>query len=467
MLQIQKRLHLFWIPALLVILVALTVSIALSWWTPDKSYAADYNGTVRFRVYANGTPVSGASGQLAGVNHCSGTPINVQGTTNASGQYLYSYSGSGCSFESPFCTSLQAFSKAGYTNVGIAIDAGNTNPSGTTGICGAIPSAGGVLSFTVQMTPNPTLDFSANATSIVKGGTAVLSWNSANATVCNATSGNLNTNGAKTGSQSVQPAQTTTYTIKCDKAGTPSATKSVTITVTNPPAATTKKPTSSGSKPKTTPAPAPAIVNPNASDTVAPAAPDKLEAKAGKGVIILSWPEVSDDVGVTGYSIERSTDGLEWEYIAQNVQDTSYTDDDLEPDTYYFYRVRAQDAAGNQSEPVFSEAVLSAATVAAAKPDTASPAGKKKSSGGPVAAIVITLVLLAAGAGVWWLRRRSARDAGLYDYDSVPLPQQPATTAPQDRAEHTSMSLKDMVMQDYHPDDPRNKPGPHPPGHSQ
>jgi Fibronectin type III domain len=84
-------------------------------------------------------------------------------------------------------------------------------------------------------------------------------------------------------------------------------------------------------------------------DTQAPTAPSNLTAIAtGGGQVNLMWMAASDDVGVTGYLVERCQ-GAGCSSFAQvaSVNGTSFNDTALLPSTSYSYRVRATDAAGN------------------------------------------------------------------------------------------------------------------------
>jgi fibronectin type 3 domain-containing protein len=89
----------------------------------------------------------------------------------------------------------------------------------------------------------------------------------------------------------------------------------------------------------------------NASDTSSPSAPAGLSATVSSATISLAWTASSDDVGVVGYSVHRSrTPGFAptaANRIARATA-TSYTDAALVPGTYY-YRLTAEDAAGNVS----------------------------------------------------------------------------------------------------------------------
>jgi hypothetical protein len=84
-------------------------------------------------------------------------------------------------------------------------------------------------------TPAPTVDLSANPTSVVSGGSTNLSWTSANATACTA-SGNWSGAKATSGSQSVGPLTANrTYTLTCTgTGGSGNDTQAVTVTSADP-----------------------------------------------------------------------------------------------------------------------------------------------------------------------------------------------------------------------------------------
>src|SRR5947207_8121696 len=88
-------------------------------------------------------------------------------------------------------------------------------------------------------------------------------------------------------------------------------------------------------------------------DRVAPTAPRNLVATAtGSSQIDLTWTASRDDVGVTGYRIERcraiGCTGFA-QVAAPAGTGTTYRDTGLTGATSYSYRVRATDAAGNLS----------------------------------------------------------------------------------------------------------------------
>jgi len=87
------------------------------------------------------------------------------------------------------------------------------------------------------------------------------------------------------------------------------------------------------------------------SDTQAPTAPASLTpALANNGKINLSWTSSTDNVGVTGYLLERCSGAgcTNFSQIA-TPSTTTYNDAGLTPGTSYSYRVRATDGAGNLS----------------------------------------------------------------------------------------------------------------------
>jgi chitodextrinase len=86
-------------------------------------------------------------------------------------------------------------------------------------------------------------------------------------------------------------------------------------------------------------------------DTTPPSAPTNLSATAASSTQInLSWTASTDNVGVTGYRVERCQ-GSGCSSFAQigSPAGTSFNDSGLLASTAYSYRVRATDAAGNLS----------------------------------------------------------------------------------------------------------------------
>lgn len=80
-------------------------------------------------------------------------------------------------------------------------------------------------------------------------------------------------------------------------------------------------------------------------------APQNLNAVAfSADQIDLSWEAPDDDGGspITGYKIERSLDGMDWDIIVADTgnDDTTYSDIGLDHTTLYYYRVAAINSAG-------------------------------------------------------------------------------------------------------------------------
>ena len=99
-------------------------------------------------------------------------------------------------------------------------------------------------------------------------------------------------------------------------------------------------------------------------DTQPPSAPMNLVATALDGSQIeLSWTVSTDNIGVTGYLVERQDPGSSGFAQIATVTGTNYLDIGLAGSTNYSYRVRATDAAGNLSaySPVASATTLPAA----------------------------------------------------------------------------------------------------------
>jgi fibronectin type 3 domain-containing protein/predicted transcriptional regulator len=112
-------------------------------------------------------------------------------------------------------------------------------------------------------------------------------------------------------------------------------------------------------------------ITPTGPDTTPPTGPTTLTATAVSGTEIdLSWPAATDNVGVTGYQVERCQ-GAGCSNFAQIATPTatSYKDTTLTAGVSYSYRVRATDAAGNLGSYTPN------ATATTPAPDTQPPTG--------------------------------------------------------------------------------------------
>ena len=112
-------------------------------------------------------------------------------------------------------------------------------------------------------------------------------------------------------------------------------------------------------------------VSATAPDTSPPTAPAGLTATAaGSSQVNLSWTAATDNVGVTGYRVERCQGAGCTNFTQVGTPTaTTFNDTDRAASTTYRYRVRAADAAGNLGGySTIAEATTSAASVHAAGP---------------------------------------------------------------------------------------------------
>ena len=127
-------------------------------------------------------------------------------------------------------------------------------------------------------------------------------------------------------------------------------------------------------------------------DTTPPTAPSNLAATATGGTsIALAWTASTDNVGVTGYQVERCP-GPGCASFAQvgTASSAAFSDSGLASSTSYSYRVRANDAAGNLS----GYSNLASATTL--PPDTQSPTAPTGLTATAVSASQINLSWTAA-----------------------------------------------------------------------
>jgi len=88
-------------------------------------------------------------------------------------------------------------------------------------------------------------------------------------------------------------------------------------------------------------------------DTQAPSAPTGLSAAVAGSTVNLSWTAATDNVGVVRYNVHRSTTSGFTPSTANRIGQptgTSYADSGVAAGTYY-YKVTAEDAAGNVGNP--------------------------------------------------------------------------------------------------------------------
>ena len=107
-------------------------------------------------------------------------------------------------------------------------------------------------------------------------------------------------------------------------------------------------------------------------DAVAPSAPGLLSAAGSVGRATLSWGAASDNVAVVRYNVHRGTSAGFTPSVANRIaQPSGLSYVDLTSPGSYFYRVTAEDAAGNIG-PVSNEA---AATVSSDTTAPSAPSG--------------------------------------------------------------------------------------------
>ncbi|MGI0088645.1 MAG: fibronectin type III domain-containing protein [Nitrosotalea sp.] len=100
----------------------------------------------------------------------------------------------------------------------------------------------------------------------------------------------------------------------------------------------------------------------------APSAPQNLQASPGNAQVSLSWTAPSSNGGsaITGYMIERSTDGgTTWSTVQSNTGTTAttYSDTGLTASTAYTYRVSAINSVGTSSPSSTASAKTSSTQV--------------------------------------------------------------------------------------------------------
>lgn len=312
----------------------------------------------------------------------------------------------------------------------------------------------GSVGLNMLLVRTPTVSsFSASAETINKGASTTLSWNSSQATACTASggwSGNQSPSGAKT----ISPTVTTDYSLTCSNPFSSSSTTTKRVTVNTP--ATSKNSTKKATPNNTTPA------NPSTTtDTTAPTKPENAAATLQDNTVRLTWSAASDNLAVTSYSVERSTDTITWEMLSKTITGTSYEDSSLPLDAgNLYYRISSLDAAGNTSEAAFADVDIDSSNTndSTLEQDTVPSTTTKKKNVLPLILKIAggTLIVAAIGGAVLWYRWRKSQYAKGPSVSLI-IPNAATSTG----QPHQTKSLKDMVMEDY-PTNQNSRP-PEPP----
>jgi chitodextrinase len=155
-------------------------------------------------------------------------------------------------------------------------------------------------------------------------------------------------------------------------------------------------------------------------DTQAPTAPASLTATpVGSSSINLSWAPSTDDVGVTGYRVERCQDAGCTSFVQIAAPSgTTHSDTGLLAGITYRYQVRATDAAGNLGP----YSVVADATIPA--PDTEPPTAPATVTATVVSGTQIDLTWSAAqdNVAVTGYRVERCQGAGCTDFVRIATP---------------------------------------------
>jgi fibronectin type 3 domain-containing protein len=165
-------------------------------------------------------------------------------------------------------------------------------------------------------------------------------------------------------------------------------------------------------------------VEPTEPDTTAPSAPTGLVATAvSSGQINLAWTASTDNIGVTGYRVERCQESgcISFAEIAAPTTN-SFNNLGLAAGASYSYRVRALDAAGNTSG--FSN-VASASTPA---PDTIAPTDPSALTATATGSSQVNLAWTAStdNVGVSGYRVERCTGAGCNNFAQIATPSVPS-----------------------------------------
>jgi hypothetical protein len=203
-------------------------------WTGTRATSGSLSvspaSTTKYRLACTGT--GGTTSDSATVT-VTATPAPPTVTLTASPTSIASGQSSTLDWSSTNATSCTA--SGGWTGTKATSGSESVSPTSTTKYRLACTGTGGTSSdsATVTVVPAPTVTLTANPTSITAGQSSMLTWSSTNATSCTASGGWTGTK-ATSGSQSVSPASTTTYTLACTGIGGTTS-QSATVTVSGSP----------------------------------------------------------------------------------------------------------------------------------------------------------------------------------------------------------------------------------------
>jgi chitodextrinase len=160
-------------------------------------------------------------------------------------------------------------------------------------------------------------------------------------------------------------------------------------------------------------------IGPSGPDTTPPSAPSGLSAAAAGTQINLSWTASSDNVGVSGYQLERCQ-GAGCTTFAQiaTPSGTTFNDVGLIASTSYSYRVRASDAASNLSG---YSAVASATTPTLDTTPPTVPSGLSASAAG-AGQINLSWTASTDNVGVSGYQLERCQGAGCVNFAQIATP---------------------------------------------
>ncbi|GAB3257234.1 fibronectin type III domain-containing protein [Nocardioides dilutus] len=167
---------------------------------------------------------------------------------------------------------------------------------------------------------------------------------------------------------------------------------------------------------------------PAAGDTSPPTAPTGLSASAGPGQVNLTWTASTDNVGVSGYRVERCQGAGCTSFAPVGTPSAAgYSDTGLAPSTTYRYQVRAVDAAGNLSA---YSSIATATTPDAA--DTTAPSAPTALSATAISTTRVDLTWTAStdDVGVTGYRVERCQGTSCTDFAQVGTPTGTAFTDP-------------------------------------